>query len=315
MSNAIDYFLLEPLRRKHLGLLKFRVSQVLHERTNGAFDEWYVNRKRRSRPPKPLGAPEFIQTEAIREVVAELDREGCAILPRNLSDADIAEIAAFAFGTPAIGADPAKRIPITPDAIPRDTARHMWEINRLIRLPAVQRMLLDPAFSQIAQDYLRAEPILTSVTLWIDAPADKKYGAHQYHYDNDGPGFLKFFFYLTDVEADTGAHCYIKGTHGHRKPEPFRLSTIYADDVLHAHYGPEREVMFAAPKGTIIAEDTAGFHRGSTVLRNYRLLMQTQYSVLDIPNAEDLERRIEPVRVPGLRQELRRTVAKYFTPA
>jgi hypothetical protein len=315
MSNAIDYFLIEPIRRKHMGLLKFRVSQVLHERTNGAFDEWYVKRERKRRPPKPLGKPQFVNADGIREVVGALDRDGCCILPRKLADADIAEMAAFAFSTPAMGAGDPKPVPIRPDAIPRNTARHVWEMNQLIRLPAVQRILLDPAFCQIAQDYLKAEPVLTSVSLWIDAPADKKYGAHQYHYDNDGPGFLKFFFYLTDVEADSGAHCYIKGTHGHRKPEPFRLSTIYEDDVLHRYYGADKEIMFAAPKGTIIAEDTAGFHRGSTVLRGYRLLLQVQFSVLDIPNAEDLDGSIRPVAIAGLPQELRRPLAKYFVAA
>jgi hypothetical protein len=30
-----------------------------------------------------------------------------------------------------------------------------------------------------------------------------------YHYDNEGPGFLKFFFLLTDVAAGTGAHYFM----------------------------------------------------------------------------------------------------------
>jgi hypothetical protein len=315
MANVLDYFLLEPLRLKHLGLWKFRVAQVLHERTNGGFDDWYVKRSRRKSPPGKLGAPQFVDTAAIAATVAELDRDGCSILPRRLADADIQEIADFAFSTDAYAADPKTRIAIRPSAIPRDTARHVWDISQIIRIPAVQRLLLDPAFHQIAQDYLKAEAMLSSVTLWIDAPSDKKFGAHQYHYDNDGPGFLKFFFYLTDVEPDTGAHCFIKGTHGHRKPEPFKLSTIYQDDVLHAFYGQDKEIMFAAPKGTIIAEDTAGFHRGSTVLRNHRLLMQFQYSVLDIPSADELDGRLEPVKLPQIPPELRRILSKHFVQA
>jgi hypothetical protein len=292
MANPLDYFLLEPLRRRHLGLWKFRVAQVLHERTNGGFDQWYINRSRRRRPPKDLGIPRFVDAAGIGAVVDELDKEGCAILPNRLSDGDIKA-----------------------DAIPRDTARHVWEIEQIIRVPAVQRLLLDPAFHQIAQDYLKATPVLSSVTLWIDAPADKKFGAHQYHYDNDGPGFLKFFFYLTDVEADTGAHCFIKGTHGHRKPEAFRISQIYGDQVLHDFYGKDKEIMFAAPKGTIIAEDTAGFHRGSTVLRNHRLLMQFQYSVLDIPSQEELDGRLSPVKLAHVPEELRSILAKLVVQA
>ena len=132
---------------------------------------------------------------------------------------------------------------------------------------------------------------------------------------NDGPGFLKFFFYLTDVEAETGAHFFIKGTHGHTKPEPFRLSKLYKDEELHAYYGREDEVMMTAPKGTIIAEDTAGFHRGSTIERNYRLLMQFQYSVLDIPHDEELRGAFTPAIVPSIPAPLQPILQKLMRPA
>jgi hypothetical protein len=315
MANPLDYFVLEPLRRRHFGLWKFRVAQVLHERTNGGFDEWFVNRSRRRCPPKDLGPPRFVDAASINTIVEELNQDGCAVLPRKLSESDIKEIADFAFSNPAYAVDPTKKVTIKPDAIPRDTARHIWDIEQIIRIPAVQRLMLDPAFHQIAQDYLKATPVLSSVTLWVDAPSDKKFDAHQYHYDNDGPGFLKFFFYLTDVEPDTGAHCFIKGTHGHRKPEAFRISQLYGDQVLHDFYGKDKEVMFSAPKGTIIAEDTAGFHRGSTVLRNHRLLMQFQYSLLDIPSQDELDGRLAPVKLMQVPAELRGILAKLLVQA
>lgn len=315
MANPLDYFMLEPLRLRNLGLLKFRVAQVLHERTNGGFDAWYIDRLRRRTPPRNLGQPLFVDASSINQIVAELDKEGCAILPRKLSEGDIREISEFAFSTPAYAFDATKRVDIKPDSIPQDTARHVWDIEQIIRIPAVQRLLLDPAFHQIAQDYLKATAVLSSVTLWIDAPADKKFGAHRYHYDNDGPGFVKFFFYLTDVEPETGAHCFMKGTHGHRKPDPFRISQFYSDDMLHDFYGKDKEIMFAAPKGTIIAEDTAGFHRGTTLQRGYRLLMQFQYSVLDIPTQDELEGRLKPVKLAHVPEELRGILAKLVVQA
>jgi hypothetical protein len=288
---------------------------VLHERTNGGFDAWYINRSRRQRPPRNLGTPRFVDTANVSSIVQELNKDGCAILPRRLPDSDIKEIADFAFSTPAYAVDPAKKIAITPDAIPRNTARHGWDMKQIVQIPAVQRLLLDPAFSQIAQDYLKATPVLSNITLFIDAPSDKKFGAHEYHYDNDGPGFLKFFFYLTDVEPDTGAHCFIKGTHSHKKPEAFRISKLYDDQTLHDFFGKENEIMFTAPKGTIIAEDTAGFHRGSTVLRNYRLMMQFQFSVLDIPAQEELDGRLAPAKLAHVPEELRDILAKLVVQA
>jgi hypothetical protein len=230
MSNALDYFLLEPIRHRHMGLMKFRVAQVLHERTNGRFDEWYVKRKKQSRPPRDLGAPSFLSNEVIADTVAALHMDGCSVLPRRLDESDLMEIAGFAFRTPAYATDPAKKVLLDPANLPRATARHMWDIGEVIRIPAVQKLMLDPTLHQIAQGYLGAEPVLSSVALTIDAPADAKFGAHMYHYDNDGPRFLKYFIYITDVDTETGAHCFIKGSHGHVKPEQFRISKIHEDE-------------------------------------------------------------------------------------
>jgi hypothetical protein len=315
MSSALNYFLLEPIRHRHLGLLKFRVAQVLHERTNGRFDEWYTKRSRQKRPPRNLGTPEFLTSAEISDAVSELTRDGCSILPRRLDDQDISEIAAFAFSTPAWGTHPSERIMLTPDALPRNTARHTWDMDAVIRIPAVQRLICDPTLHQIAQDYIGAEPVLANVTLSIDAPADKKFDAHMYHYDNDGPRFLKYFVYITDVEPDTGAHCFIKGSHGHIKPEAFRISKLHDDEKeLLEFYGSDKEIVFSAPKGTIIAEDTAGFHRGSTVQRKHRILMTLQYALLDIPTTDELEGRIKPVIVQGLPAPVRPIVSKFFHP-
>jgi hypothetical protein len=312
MANAVDYFLLEPLRLKHLDLWKFRVAQLLHERTNGKFDALYMNWRRRTAPPAALSSGAFLDDAAVARTGADLKRDGCSILPRRLSDEAIAQITEFAFSAPAYAKKLGENVRIDRNAIPTEFGRYVWSMPSLAALPAVQELLFDDTFHKIAQDYLNARPLLTSMSLWLDPPYKGKYGAHQYHYDNDGPGFLKFFFYLTDVEPDTGAHCYIKGTHGHVKPGPFKLSKIYADEELLSYYGSENEVVFAAPKGTIIAEDTAGFHRGSSVKRGYRLLMQFQFSLLDIPHEEDLARSVTPLPIQGLDPKLAPILKKFY---
>jgi hypothetical protein len=312
MAKAVDYFLLEPLRLKHMNLWKFRVSQLLHERTNGKFDALYMNWRRRTAPPAALSSGAFLDDAAVARTGADLKRDGCSILPRLLPEETIRQITEFAFSTPTYGRGAGESVMLDQRNIPTEFGRYVWSMQSLAALPAVQQLLLDDTFHKIAQDYLSARPLLTSMSLWLDPPYKGKYGAHQYHYDNDGPGFLKFFFYLTDVEPDTGAHCYIKGTHGHVKPGPFKLSKIYADDELLSYYGQENEVVFAAPKGTIIAEDTAGFHRGSSVKRGYRLLMQFQFSLLDIPHEEDLSRSVTPLPVQGLDPKLAPILKKFY---
>jgi hypothetical protein len=101
MVSAVNYFLKEPLKRRNLPLWKFRVSQLLHERTNGKFDALYTSWRRKVAPPAPLEAGTFLAAEEVEAVGAALKRDGCTILPKRLSDADIAEITAFAFRTKA----------------------------------------------------------------------------------------------------------------------------------------------------------------------------------------------------------------------
>jgi hypothetical protein len=252
--------------------------------------------------------------EQITAVAANLRRDGYCILPYRMAADDIATLTRFAFSTPAIGVDMQNDIRISADDIPCGEGRYVWWSHDLIQLPAVQRLLAEGPFCAIAQEYLQCRPILTSVMLWIDPQYRGPYGAHTYHHDNDGPGFLKFFIYLNDVGLENGAHRFIKGSHSHRKPPQFARARLYKDEELFGFYSRERELVAAAPSGTILAEDTAGFHRGSTITDGYRLLLQLQFSVVDIPHEQELARKLVPVALP-LHPGIAKIVRKFFVPS
>jgi len=163
----------------------------------------------------------------------------------------------------------------------------------------------------IAQDYLGCRPILTYVTLWLNPPYQGAYNAHVYHYDNDGPSFLKFFVYLSDIDADS-AHTFIQGTHGRRKPAQFARSGVYDRDQLLSFYGSENEVALIGPAGMILAEDTAGFHKGTTPSKGYRLLLQLQFTSLDHPQEEEFVGGIAKVQLNKLDPGIRRIANKFF---
>lgn len=312
MIKALKEFLWEPLRARHFGLFLFRLSQLLHERTNGKFDAGYVKLAKFFRRPIALPPSQWLTAVEADKAIEALKQEGCHVLPRSLSCEELEEIRAFAFQTPAYSAHLDERILIREDNIPTERGRYYWPMHALAQVPAVRRLIEDSALHQIAQQYLGARPILSHVTLWLDPAYQGDFDPHVYHYDNDGPAFLKFFFYITDVEKDTGAHRYIRGTHNHVKPEPYRLSRRYDEDGLLRYFGKDKEVVFEAPAGTIIAEDTAGFHRGSTVKRGYRLLMQFQYSLLDIPHAEDVSGITRRAPLPGMNRSIARIAGKFF---
>jgi hypothetical protein len=310
LSKAFNYLVLDPIEKRAPGLVPLRVAQLLHERTGGRSDLHFRRILRPLKPKVTLPASAHMTDAQIDSSVEKLLELGWNILPWRLGADDIAEITDFAFSTGAYAKDLGERIIIDRNDIPRAHGRYMWRMSDIIRVPAVQRLLADGAMHRIAQDYIGCRPLITGIELWLDPVIEGTYRAHVYHYDNDGPAFLKFFVYLHDVDVETGAHTYIERTQGRGKPEQFRLSKRYERNDLLNYYGEQSEQVFAAPAGTILAEDTAGFHKGTTLRRGYRLLLQLQYAMLDIPHEEEIQSSITRVKVEGLHPNIRKIASK-----
>jgi hypothetical protein len=315
MMRALENFVGEPFRHRRFDLAWYRMSQLLHDRTNGRFDAGYMKLVRKLRPKVPLPQPVQMSAAEVAGTVDELRRDGCMILPITLSAADIEGLSSFAFSTPAIGRDLGRPISIAPDEIPADEPRYYWWMDQLAAVPAVQRIILEGPYCAIAQEYLGCRPILAHISLFLDRPFAGKFEPYSYHYDNEGPAFLKFFFFLTDVSIGTGAHYFMRGTQAHTKPAPFAKAGIYSEREIHTHYGQEREVVVRGPAGTILAEDTSGFHRGSVIERSYRLLLQIEFSAIEVPTEQELYRKLVPIAVQRLHPGVGAIAAKVFVAA
>jgi hypothetical protein len=84
--------------------------------------------------------------------------------------------------------------------------------------PAISRIAEDPLLKLIALNYLGSIPKYLGVNLWWTFPVtpnrvDQEKYAHFFHRDIDDFKFLKFFFYLTDVEKGDGGHWLVAGSH------------------------------------------------------------------------------------------------------
>jgi hypothetical protein len=312
MMRAAKQFVFEPLQKRSSALFFLQLVQLINDRTGGRYDQAIQRALAVAKPKVPLPSSRFMDNHDIATCVSSLHARGWNILDWRLADADVTELRRFAFSTPAYADNPAERIVITEKNIPRAHGRYYWLISDLLRVPAVQRLITDGAFARIAQDYIACEPLLTSVTLWLDPFFEGTYPAHVYHYDNDGPMFVKFFVYLTDVETNSGAHSFIQGSHPHRKPAQFGRAGPQPREKLIAYYGAENELIFTGPAGLILAEDTAGFHKGTTLTEGYRLLLQLQYAALDIPHEEEFTPGIERVRLEGVNPSLQRIARKFL---
>jgi len=312
MTAALRQFVIEPVRKKSGALFFLQMAQLINDRGGGRYDDLIQRGLSTLKPKISLPQSRLMDERAIDSSVTTLKQRGWDILPWRLRAEDLTELRQFAFTTPAYAVHPDERIAVTEVHIPREKGRYMWRMSELIRVPAVQRLVADGALHCIAQDYLGCRPILTNISLWIDAVSDGRVDAHHYHYDNDGPSFLKFFIYVNDIDPAAGAHAFIQGTHGHKKPQQFSRAGIYDRDKLLGFYGAENEIVFTGPAGMVLAEDTAGFHKGTTPSKGYRLLLQLQFTSLDHPQEEEFAGYLDKVRLESLDSGIKRIAKKFF---
>jgi hypothetical protein len=162
--------------------------------------------------------------------------------------------------------------------------RYEYTSESLMNDETVQGLLADHSLIAVAQSYLRSQPVLDIITMWWHTTFSKEpnsEAAQFFHFDMDRLRWLKFFFYLTDVGPENGPHTFVSGSHrinGIPKPLLKKGYARLSDDEVAAHYSKEDFIEFVGPRGTIIAEDTRGLHKGRHVEKGDRLVFQLQFS-------------------------------------
>lgn len=172
---------------------------------------------------------------------------------------------------------------IYPRGAPQAT-RYEFYAQDLLKVKLVQKLIADNSLADVAQRYLGASPLVDIVHMWwatdFSENPDKE-AAQFYHFDMDRPKWIKFFFYITDVEPNNGPHVFVKGSHKTNSIPSSILKKGYArlsDAEVIDHYGEDKIIEFISKKGTIIAEDSRGLHKGKHLQNGDRLVFQIQFS-------------------------------------
>jgi hypothetical protein len=180
---------------------------------------------------------------------------------------------------------------------------------------AMQRLMADPSMLAVAEIYLKSQPILSMMNLWWSATFGDKPGdnaAQEFHFDFDPPpAWLLFFIYLTDVGPENGPHVYARGSHiaGHPSAGPL-LSRGYVripDPDIAAAFGKENMVELLGKRGTILAVDTRGFHKGKMLTAGHRLMTQLTYSYPPYSGAHGVAKKIGGEVDPSLAKAIKTT--------
>lgn len=164
----------------------------------------------------------------------------------------------------------------------------------------VQKLMADAAILAIAERYIGAIPRLSMVNLWWSATFGEKPGsdaAQEFHFDFDPPPkWLLFFVYLVDVDATNGPHVFVRGSHISGNPAAAKLLrrsyVRIPDDDIEMAFGSKNVVEIHGCRGTILAVDTRGFHKGKLLTSGHRLMMQLTFSY---PLFKDTHGGVEPL--------------------
>lgn len=300
MKDLIKYFILPPAFG--LGYLSFLVTKktfpysyvgfrFLFVKTNGRINNFHSKLiSFFHKPSVSKGNTEGIlgslSQENVQNIVSQIQKDGFYEFDVGLNSDMIDSLNKFALTTPV------KHIDTTQSGIhysnesalfnPNKIAspRYQFDTSDIIKDPTVEKLIVDNTLREIASRYLNTKPILDAVTMWWSSPFGKKgtsQSAQMYHFDMDRFKFIKFFFYLTDVHTDNGPHCYIQSSHL-RIPKKVRKDRRMSDEELKQYYSAERFKEFTGKKGTILAVDTRGLHKGKPLVSDNRLLLQIQFS-------------------------------------
>lgn len=162
-----------------------------------------------------------------------------------------------------------------------------WVVDqqRILQIPQVQQLASDPTLLNLIQDYLGCVPIHDQANCWwtINHQTSQRTmtsDAQLFHQDKDFIRFVKVFVYLNDVTDKNGPHTYISGSardYDQHVPVGYSISQRLDDKHLRHQYAIDRFVTFQGKQGTIIIEDTSGFHKGTPVQSGHRLMLQLEY--------------------------------------
>jgi hypothetical protein len=226
----------------------------------------------------------------VNRVVQELNDNGYYIFQNKLPESVVNSITEYARRTPCkyriISDEKNSPLNITfsddvyfDEANPRSPV-YQYSPANILASPDLQRLVFDESLLSVAQQYLQTRPVMDLVAMWWSVPflgKGKSESAQMYHFDLDRIKFLKFFFYLTDVDEETGPHCYVKGSHKQLPASVNKQGRITDNEVLDA-FGPEKMLELCGKKGTIMAVDTRGLHKGKDLTRDKRLLFQIEFA-------------------------------------
>jgi hypothetical protein len=231
----------------------------------------------------PIGVLGDMRQDGVNQVLNNLYEQGYHKFDVRLAPELCDSLVEFARATPSkprVAGYENNRVPYDRNNL----VANLYDLDAQVLLenPIIQNLITDESLLAAAQAFIGPSVRLHNVAMWwsnADFHNVSKDGAAQlYHVDMDTIRWVNFFFYLTDVDTNNGPHCYVARSHRESPKEVYRDGRISDEDVAK-YFKPEDAVELTGQKGTILAVDTTGLHKGKPLVKGERLLMQIRFAV------------------------------------
>lgn len=166
-----------------------------------------------------------------------------------------------------------------PVSIETNIGYYNWE--QVLRAPHMIAVMNNPDILAVAEAYLGCKPVIDNIgAAWAYPGRDIAKGVQRFHRDFDCSRCFKAFYYLTNIDATSGPHKYVKGSHQDRRLESGKAQI---DDAIIETFGAEAIETITAPAGSWFLEDVYGFHKGQLPVDRPRLLLAIEYNLYPSP--------------------------------
>lgn len=161
----------------------------------------------------------------------------------------------------------------------RQHTNYVSVADPLVNCPSTVAAAFDELLIDVAAGYLDCIPSIGAINLRKSFVNDlSEFDTLYFHSDENSPKFLKFFFYLNDVDENGGPFCYVRGSQ-REKFSGWTSKYRWSFDEIVARYGESRIVNLTGKVGDVIMADTTGFHRGTKVRSGDRSMLTVDYVV------------------------------------
>lgn len=221
---------------------------------------------------QPVGANERAWLRSLRE-------DGYAPLEALLSATQVADIHTFLRGK-RLRDHRDRSCLFALEGTPECVRLADYHLRDIVDCPHIVELANNPLVLRLAARYIGCKPTISALVLrWSFPRSGAGVGLQAFHRDVDDWRFVKLFVYLTDVDAESGPHVYVRGSH--LTKSTIRLRPYSEDDIQRA-YGSKRVIAVTGSSGFGFIADTYGIHKGAVPTKHPRLLLQIQYSLLPV---------------------------------